>query len=225
MKTKTNEFDIIWQDVIKPLIESFCENLGVKCKPIFFTKLILKCFYHKQKKRLIKVYMGNSVVNIDRHKVAAILMKAILLFKPLYIPFLTKVKFVFSTEKYLCNIIPSTIVQNKKESEKINIEKYYTYLNEYLSLSIAVSVLDGYINSDNSENRFKHEIVVPDPFPKPDEDYLLDICISLSYSGVSRFNPIIFANALFLWEKYSCRKKQFDELNKKYNELLVKQKT
>ena len=88
------------------------------------------------------------------------------------------------------------------------------FLNEYLAINIVVSILDSYINSDDRpERKFKHKIIQPEPFPVDDSDYMLDICIGLHYSNIKHFDPILFANTLFLWEKYSCRKKQCDNLN------------
>lgn len=81
-----------------------------------------------------------------------------------------------------------------------------------MAINIAKTILDSYINSNDKENRFKHEIIIPEPFPEPDHDYLRDFCIGLHYSDIKSFNPITYANVFFLWEKYSCRKTQCDNL-------------
>ncbi len=218
-----NEFEKIWTDTVEQLIIEFSELLGVKHKPLSWLKFILRYHYTRQKKYVKKAYMKKNTINIDRHKVSACIMKSILTAKPLFIPLCKKIKFLCSSASSLHSIIDSEIKTICNEDKLQDIEKYYIYLNEYLAVSVAVSILDGYIMSDEDEDRFKHHIVMPEPFPKPDEDYLLDVCIGLYYSGVKGFNPITYANVLFLWEKYSCRKTQCDNIIASYTSTLYNQ--
>ncbi len=216
-----NEFDRIWDSIIERSIKNHSEMLGVSYKNLPWVKLCMRHKFNKYKDVLVKNYMVLDTFNIDRHKIAACMMKAILNVKPLYIPYCAKLKFLFSSkDRYFDSILDYKLELN--EDDENSPKKYYLFLNEYLSLGIAISILDSYIKTDNNPNRFVHNIVLPNPFPVPDEDYLLDVCIGLHYTQPSTINPIAYANAFFLWEKYSCRKKQCDNIESSYKELLKK---
>lgn len=216
-----NEFNAIWENSLEKMIKEFSELFGVKYKPLFLLKVMLNYFYNKYKETTVKTYMVWDTINIDRHKIAACIMKSILVIKPLYIPLSAKLKFTFTKKKYhqiLNHKIPKE-KQDKNQSDPFR--KYFLFYNEYLAINVAKMILDSYINSgDNS--RFKHQIIVPEPFPETDHDYLRDFCIGLYYSKTKTFNPVTYANVLFLWEKYSCRKVQCDNLEAAYATLLKK---
>lgn len=205
-----NNFDEIWDLVIKDSISYFCEKLGVKHKPFPLLKMQMKNRYNTYKNSFIKGNMYLNTRNIDRHKISSCVAKSILVSKPLYIPFISKIKFVFS-DKPIYDVTSSSIAENS----------YFMFLNEYLSLEVVVSILESYISSDNRKDRFKHKIVLPEPFPIDDTDYLADVCIGLHNCKARHFNTVAFANTLFLWEKYSCRKTRCDNLEKFCEEKLI----
>lgn len=211
MSTK-NQFDAIWDEIIENSIRNFCERLGVKHKPFFLLKIQMKKRYNTYKNAFIKGNMYLNTKNIDRHKISSCIAKSILMTKPLYIPLVSKVKFVFSNKS----------IYEVTSSSK-TYEKYFMFLNEYLTLDVVVSILESYITSDNRADRFKHKIVLPEPFPVDDPDYLVDICIGLHNCKARHFNTVAFANTLFLWEKYSCRKTRCDNLAEFCKDILMKQ--
>lgn len=194
------EFDNAWASVVKDLIIKSSKELNIKHKNIKCVEKALRKQYYKQRQCFINTYMVPNTDKIDRHKIASCFVKSILYVKPLYIPVKIKAKFLFGKKKIreLVNTVAS--------------ESHVVMSNEYLALSVATSILDGYVSSDNREGRFKHETILPNPFPEDDNNYLLDVCIDLYYSGANRFNLATFANVLFLLEKYSCRKTQCDNL-------------
>ena len=208
----SSKFDEIWDNIIQKSLLYFCEKLGVKHKPLFLLKRIMKYRYNKYKDAFIKGHMYLNTKNIDRHKISSCIAKSILVTKPLYIPLLSKIRFVFS-KKPIYEITSSSILE----------EKYFMFLNEYFALEVIVSIIDSYIASDNRENRFKHKIILPEPFPVNDSDYLMDVCIGLHYSGARKFNIVAFANTLFLWEKYSCRRMKCSNLEKAFENELLRQ--
>ena len=216
-----NEFDIIWDKIIEKSIINHSEMLGVSYKSLSWVKRCMRRRFNKYKDALVKNYMVLDTFNIDRHKIAACMMKAILIVKPLYIPYYARFKLLFSGK----NVYFDSILKHKLKFDAKDInspKKDYLFLNEYLSLGVAISILDSYIRTDNKPDRFVHSIVLPNPFPEPDEDYLLDVCIGLHYTQPKTINPIAYANAFFLWEKYSCRKKQCDNIEEAYKLLLRK---
>ena len=224
-----DEFMKIWDGIIYPSIMKFSKRFGVKYKPLYLVRSILEYRYNKYKDIVVKTYMHLDTTNIDRHKIAACILKAILATKPLFIPLKAKWK-ILCTKKSFVEILQGDMNRNihqlsERDKKKLGMDfnKQIFFLNEYFAISVVVSILDSYINSDNRDNRFKHKIVLPEPFPKADNDYLLDVCIGMHYSKPRNCNPILFANTLFLWEKYSCRKSQCDNLIKSYMNLFESQ--
>lgn len=215
-----NEFDVIWSKIIQPHIVAHAKDKGVKHKPLFLLKSLIRYRYNKYKDILVRTYMVLNTTYVDRHKIASCILKSVLMSNPLLIPLSAKVKFVFSKKK-LFEILTDKKLSEAEQKKELNS---LIFLNEYLATNIVVSILNSYIDSDDRpERKFKHKIIQPEPFPKDDSDYMLDICIGLHYSNIKHFDPILFANTLFLWEKYSCRKKQCDNLEIAYKDLLMKE--
>lgn len=211
-----NEFDKIWDEVIKGLIDTNAKKLGINHKSNNRVKHSLRYKYNKYKDILVKNYMVLDTVNVDRHKIAACMLKAILVVKPLKISLKSKLTFLFSSGKDYSDILKHQL--QFKDNEQL--KKHFLFFNEYLAISVAVSILESYIQSDNRQGRFKHGIVLPAPFPELDEDYLLDLCIGLHYTRSRNIDTITYANVFFLWEKYSCRKVQCDNIVASYKSQL-----
>lgn len=212
-----NEFEKIWDSVVKVLISENSKKLGIKHKNFVFLKFKLRYFYTKYRAFIVKNYMTPDTIRIDRHKISSCMMKAILKTKPLYIPICSRAKFLFSaSNRHFVDFLDHELSQDETSMSK----KYYLLFNEYLALGIAISILESYIESDNRPGRFKHCIVSPMPFPEPDEDYMLDVCIGLKKTKLKSIDLISYANIFFLWEKYSCRKKQCDNIERAYRTIL-----
>ena len=171
-------------------------------------KIIMLFHYKRLRKKIINIYMDENTDLIDRHKIAACVMKSILYAKPLYIPLKTKIKYIFSKKKALYQFFV-------QRNTNLQDDKFYIFLNEYLSIYASIHIINSYINSN--EKNYHHKIVVPEPFPEPDSDYILDICLGVGYSKLKYCNVVTFANVFFLWEKYSCRKSRCDSLIYAYN--------
>lgn len=223
-----DEFDKIWVNIVLPLLDKYCRKYGLKCKHRRYIETRVWHSYNNLRDLFIKKYMRYDVKNIDRHKIAACMMKAILNTKPFYIPLNIRFGILFTKNKL--NKLFKTPEPYACDN---NINNYIFYANEYLALSVALSIIDGYIQAD-SEKDMKHGMILPDPFSDDDPDYLLDVCIDLHFSGHRKINIVTFANVFFLWEKYSCRRTQCENLeeellaqyicHKSFNELSEEEK-
>lgn len=209
-----DEFDKIWDIVIKNMIVSFSNKYNVKHKSLNSLRKRIKANYNKQRDYFINSFMDKSVNNIDRHKIASCCIKSILICKPFYVPFSIKRKFLFSNEN-ISDFFDMKLDESNDKISTTDKNNYIFYINEYLSLAVASAIIDGYIYADQNKE-LKHTIIYPEPFPDEDCDYLLDICIDLHFSGTKKLNIVTFANVFFLLEKYSCRRVQCDNLEKAY---------
>lgn len=207
------EYNKIWDLIIQESINEHKNDFGLKTK-INLKNRIGKQF-NQQRDKFIKSFMVTEVCNIDRHKIAACIVKSILIVKPFYIPLKTKLKLIF-TNRELYQLLDI----NPKLIKKSCINNLIYYINEYFALSIALSIIDSYISADD-EKKIKHKIIIPDPFSDKDPDYLLDFCIDLHYNNIKRINIVTLANIFFLWEKYSCRRTQCDNFEKECKRLLL----
>ena len=200
---KKDEFDRIWDETLQPLVESYQSQFHLKAKNTSCLYYRMRKYFNKQRDLFLKSFMENDVYDIDRHKIASCYMKTVLAKRPLYIPLSVKLKFAF-TNKPL-----ATLLDVKTKAKGINNKIYYA--NEYLALSVAVNIIDAYIMADDNKD-FKHSIIIPEPFPEYDTDYLLDVCIDLRTNPLRKINIVSFANIFFLLEKYSCRRIQCENL-------------
>ena len=202
MKTM-NEFEKIWADVVKPLIVDFKEVYHLKTRySLRLLQQMTRRNYQKYSSQFFELYMAETVEKIDRHKIAACFLKSILLVRPISIPLTQKIRLFFRLEK---------------------MEEDIQIINQYLALSVAITILDGYIQAD-SNKKLTHKIYLPEPFPNEDSDYLRDMCIDLYYTSPKNINILTYANVFFLLEKYSCRKVQSENFKNKCIELLEKEK-
>ncbi len=201
-----DEYDKIWDNLLLPLILEYSKTYKLKYKPIFYIRRMIWHFYNNQRDLLLKKYMSSSVTDIDRHKIASCFVNSILEVKPLYIPLSAEMKLIF-TNKKICQILGAC--DSDAECQKIGNKIYYA--NEYLALSVAMSLINGYINADPTKT-MKHKIVIPEPFENNTPDYILDVCINLHFCGKRKMDVATLSNIFFLWEKYSCRRMQCENL-------------
>ncbi len=208
-----SEINKLWDECILSIIVEMAEDLGLKYKRLSYLERRLKRVYGQLKNHFITTYMSIESPDIDRHKIAACALKAIMMVKPLYIPLRYRFKFIF-TKKKLYEIINPELTEADY--------KYIILANEYLAWSVAASIIDGFIKISENDKRLKHDILLPDPFPEDDDDYLLDLCICLHYTKSRYISTIMLSNTFFLLEKYSCRKIQCENIEKAYIEDLMK---
>lgn len=211
----TDEFDRIWNETVLPLIIAYSEKYKLAYHRIDSIERRLRFHFYQQRDLFLKSFMREDVYDIDRHKIASCLMKSILRVRPLYLPLIVRLKFTFSKKS-----LPELLnIPSAQWTSSIHNKIYYA--NEYLALSVAINIIDAYIMADD-DKEFKHHIIIPDPFPDQDNDYLLDVCIDLNAHSLKAINIVTFANIYFLLEKYSCRRTQCANLQKECRRLLLK---
>ena len=210
-----DEFDRIWNETVLPLIKTYSEKYKLAHHRVDSIERRLRFHFYQQRDIFLTSFMREDVYDIDRHKIASCLMKSILRVRPLYIPLIVKLKFTLSKKS-----LPELLnIPSAHWTPSIHNKIYYA--NEYLALSVAINIIDAYIMADD-DKEFKHHIIVPDPFPDQDNDYLLDVCIDLNAHSLRAINIVTFANIYFLLEKYSCRRTQCANLQKECRRLLLK---
>ena len=162
-----DEFDKIWDEVILILLDEIKNKYELKSKNIFLLKLRAKNLYDKYRSEYLNNYMYYDAAKIDKHKVASCLTKVILVTKPIRIPFKDKLRIRFKQNTY------------KHDIEMVLL------VNQYLALSTAITVVEGYIdahhNKHDESQPLNHRIVFPTPFPVADRNYLRDVCLDLYY--------------------------------------------
>ena len=208
-----NEINKLWDECIKSTIIEISQSLGLKHKNLNYLERKIKNVYNDLKRNLIDTYMSVDSPDIDRHKIAACALKAIMIVKAVYIPWKAKLKFIFSKEKKLYEFIDTKFTEKDY--------KYFICANEYVAWSVATSIVDGFILIEDGKERLRHALLLPNPFPESDDDYLLDLCICLHYTKSRQLSTIMLSNTFFLLEKYSCRKIQCDNLEKAYIDKLL----
>ncbi len=136
--------------------------------------------YYQEMRDYIRCnYMSKKIdVALDRHKVAACMMYAILKAKPLKIN----------------RKIPSL-------DEKILLA------NEYLALYVALNIVVMYKMDQCQLKEGEYEILFPETyFNDPSNDYVTNYCRTLYYvsrENLNKFEVLAHSNILFLLEKYT----------------------
>lgn len=198
-------FEKVWNDLILDLLNQYKFDFNLKYNERK-VKRKLAHLYYKQENHFKHSYMVSQTKHIDRHKIAACMLKSILILQPLKFPFISKVKHFFYKEEI-----------ETQEMEKMLLA------NQYLGLSIAISILESYIEADE-QKKLRHKITLPEPFPEHCKDYLRDVCLDLYYTNPKQISTIAYANIFFLLEKYSCRKVQCDNFEKKCRTYIENEK-
>lgn len=197
------EFDLfekIWASVVVPTCTDFLSQYNLK-NYVSWSKRIAKSCFYDEVNLFVKSYMVKDTKNIDRHKIAACMIKAILVSKPLRVSFIDKVHLFFGKKKFDDDVI--------------------YLINQYIAINVAVIILEGYIRSDDKKI-IKHRIYFPEPFPDGEKDYIKDVCLDLYYTKAKKINTVAYSNILFLWEKYSCRRVQCRNLESMCRKFLIK---
>ncbi len=200
MRIVMNDFDLfetIWDNAVIPTCREYINKYDVVDHTERSKNKIKRCFY-EETQFFIHSYMIDETRNIDRHKIASCMVKAILIAKPLRVSFFNKVKQLF---------------------KKIELDDVTYLINQYLSMNVAILILEGYIRSD-VKKEIKHKIFIPEPFPEGQKNYMKDVCLDLYYTKPKKINTITYANIFFLWEKYSCRRVQCSNLENECKKLM-----
>lgn len=176
-------YDRIWKNIVIPIYD----NINNGDDFIFFNeKTKNKIFkrYIKIRNKIKKKYMEDSDSNIDRHKIASVMMVAI---EEVY-PIKVSKKYIFQLWK------------SKKE-----LDKRYVYANETLAFFTALSIIENYkdYGIDGKIEMTRNSIILPETFNE--SDYAMNTCIDLYFGKRSKkMNILTFSNVFFLLEKMAA---------------------
>lgn len=173
-------YDRIWKNIVLPIYENISDgdkniSLENKNKNKIFRR------YIKIRNNIKKKYMEDSDSNIDRHKIASVMMAAI---EEVY-PIKVSKKYIFKLWK------------SKKE-----LDRRYIYANETLAFFTALSIIENYkdYGIDGKKEMTRNSIILPETFNE--SDYAMNTCIDLYYGKRSKnINILTFSNVFFLLEK------------------------
>lgn len=187
----TNEkFEDIWNNIILGLYNEITPQDDLYIKARSKKKIFKK--YQKQKTYLKLNYMENPNTHLDRHKIAACMLYAIVKVHPI------RIKRISIWKNYL-------------NGKKFTPE--YLMLNEYLGLYTAFSIVESfraYEQSEENEVRFKRKGIVQ-PITANGEDYIYNTCLDLYLSRKkNKINVLTFANVFFLLETGSFSVKELN---------------
>lgn len=189
---KKEKFDEIYQNTILKLKNELDPEGITYLKPLAYERLFSN--YQFSREKLKKYYMENSNGNIDRHKVAACMMSSIVEIYPYYVPFTQKLKMFFAKGRFPLEI---------------------AYINEYIAIYTALSILDNFYEQDKREGKLdsrRHKIFIPDTF-SDDYGYIFNMCIDLRFAKMkNKLNILTYSNILFLLEyQHPFNKKEHEE--------------
>jgi hypothetical protein len=177
---KKETYDTIWKNIVIPIYENICDNdTNIYFSSKSKTKILKR--YIKIRDKIKKKYMEDSDGNIDRHKIASIMMAAIEEVYPI------KVK-----KKYILHLWAT----NKE------LHKRYVYANETLAFFTALSIIENYkeYGIDGNVELERKSIVLPETFNE--SDYAMNTCIDLYFAKRNKnINILTFSNVFFLLEK------------------------
>lgn len=187
----TNEkFEDIWNNIILGLYNEITPQDDLYIKARSKKKIFKK--YQKQKTYLKLNYMENPNTHLDRHKIAACMLYAIVKVHPI------RIKRISIWKNYL-------------NGKKFTPE--YLMLNEYLGLYTAFSIVESfraYEQSEENEVGFKRKGIVQ-PITANGEDYIYNTCLDLYLSRKkNKINVLTFANVFFLLETGSFSVKELN---------------
>lgn len=172
-----NKFDQFWSAIVTDLFNKLnyenndCFHLDQAKKKKVYE------LYEKKKNYIRNNYMENPNAKIDRHKVASSLMYAIVMVKPV--------------------TIKKDVIRDAHSAKRVLPAKHYL-INEYLGFYCALSVIQSFMNAENSSSR--KIINMPQAVHG---DYVHNVCLDLYFSYKEKnINVLTFANVFFLLEKY-----------------------
>lgn len=171
-----NKFSEIWDNIFLPLYLEFNNNNAFYLKKA--AKQRIYNLYQRKKTFLKKNYMADSTTHLDRHKVAACMMYAIIVARPVKMR-IGRLWHHFRTGKV--------------------ISWQYVMSNEYLALLTALAIICSFEQYDKNQNDRNCTITIPNT--KNGEDYIYNTCLDLYLARKTKnINVLTFANVFFLLE-------------------------
>lgn len=173
-------YDRIWDNIVQPIYKNISSDAPNMSLPEKSKKSIFRR-YIKIRDKIKKKYMEDSDMNIDRHKIASIMMTAI-------------------EEVYPIKIHKKYILQLWKKNKEL--DQRYVYANETLAFFTALSIIESYkeYGIDGKVEMKRKTIVLPETFNG--SDYAVNTCIDLYFAKRSKcINILTFSNVFFLLEK------------------------
>lgn len=192
---KADKFDELWENVVLPIYKEMNKE-GILSLKRSARKRVYK-EYQRKKTYIKQNYMKNENTHLDRHKIAACMLFAIMKVYPI------RVKLSAVWEKYCA---------------KERFGKEYELLNEYLSLYTAFSIIEsfrGYEASVTEEEYpakgfLRNKISLPET--SNGQDYLYNTCLDLYFSKQKKcINVLTFSNVFFLLELLESDNKSTDK--------------
>lgn len=185
-------FQVLYSNIIYPYIMDLINRdreLGSNCLK-FKEKKVIQIFrnYEKKRKVIRRFFMKLEKKPMDRHKIGSVLIYSILKSHVIKINKLTK------------QTLPHDMLM----------------ANEYLAISVALSVVDSYridqYDRENTADFKKFCLVIPETFHEDSSDtYIDNLCKALYYlKNCKEFDIFAYANILFLLEAYT---NEFNNLN------------
>ena len=174
-----SKFDEIWNNIVLPIYKEITPENEFYIKHYANEKIYKE--YQKQKNFIRYNYMEDINTHLDRHKIAACIMFAIVKVHPL------KIKKRTLLRRYL---------------NKTPYEKRYVLLNEYLALYSALSVVESFRQDDIKNQRINFDRPgVCQPMTTNGESYIHNTCLDLYFAKRhNKINILTFANVFFLLE-------------------------
>lgn len=181
---KKDKFDELWNEIVLKTIDDLSDK-----NTIYLKKNAKKRVYkqYQAKKTYVKNnYMLFGNTHLDRHKIAACMLYAIM-------------------KVYPVKIRMGAIWKKHKEDEKFSRE--YQLLNEYLSLYTAFSIIESFrvYGIDHSDEEYptkgftRKRITMPET--SNGQDYMYNTCLDLYFSKQKNMiNVLTFSNVFFLLE-------------------------
>ena len=177
---KKEKFNEIYNNAIIKLKNELDPDNITKLKFSSYNKLFSK--YQFSREYIKKYYMENPNENIDRHKIAACMMYSIIDIYPCYVPLSEKIKMLCSKKRFSLEI---------------------AYINEYIAIYTALSILDNFYEQDKKEGKLdarRHKIYIPETF-SDDYGYIFNMCVDLRFAKMrNKMNILTYSNILFLLE-------------------------
>lgn len=184
--TDKNSYIEIWNKLISPVIDDYSEHFADICVAHNASDVIWERYVYFNK-HCKEMYMEDSTGKLDRHKVCACYMYAIV-----------------SAGVMSCKLADS------------DTEESYLALNENLAITVGMSLLRGFIlSSIESSEQFtsvqKNELIsmINDGIIFPDcnhGDYRKNFVAELHYTQLeNRYNILSLANTLFLLETHTLK--------------------
>ncbi len=153
------KFDEIWFSIIEPISKNICKDVDFFSIRKNAKKNVFR-HYINIKETVKKHYMSNKQQNIDRHKIAACLMKAILEVYPLRLSIMHVIKLWHS---------------------KKHLEEKYIYANETLAFYSGLSILENFKDYDINGHNSTARVSIKIPKTYNESNYLLNTYIDLYF--------------------------------------------